>query len=505
MVLGLAACGGGGGGSSNSPSGDPQFAQQCAPSNPLAPASSRTGSLITEKQWVRSYFNDNYLWYDEVPNVNANASPYSNANDVYGSLSNYFRALKTPAKTPSGAFKDKFSFISTTEAWNQLSNSGVEAGYGIAWTAEPTDKTRGLRIAYIEPGSQAATAGLKRGDVLRSIDGVSVDIPRTDSKFAVLSEGVSPSQLNANHTFIFGRTGVADFSTSLTTSNITKQPVLTRSVVTAADGAKVGYVVFNDHIATAESQLIEAINYLKSQNVTDLVLDIRYNGGGYLYIASELAYMIAGSSSDGKVFEKLTYNAKRATETNSSDSATPFFSQSCILNSSFQCTDQKALPSLNLKRVYVLTQSDTCSASEAIINGLRGVDVDVHQIGKTTCGKPYGFTAKDNCGISYFPIEFKGANAKGFGDYPDGFIPGGDVGIPTALPGCVVADDLNKDLGDTTEGMLAAALNYRNTGACPTVTASRIEKAQGLPLASALSSLTLKNPLRENRILLPNR
>jgi carboxyl-terminal processing protease len=107
--------------------------------------------------------------------------------------------------------------------------------------------------------------------------------------------------------------------------------------------------------------------------------------------------------------------------------------------------------------------------------------------------------------MAYFPIEFKGANAKGFGDYPDGFIPGGNVSLPTALPGCVVADDLNKDLGDTSEGMLAAALNYRNTGTCPTVTASRIEKAQGLPLASALSRLTLKNPLRENRILLPNR
>jgi hypothetical protein len=90
----------------------------------------------------------------------------------------------------------------------------------------------------------------------------------------------------------------------------------------------------------------------------------------------------------------------------------------------------QSLPTLNLPRVFVLTGPDTCSASESVINSLQGVDVEVIQIGTTTCGKPYGFYPEDNCGTTYFTIEFQGVNAKGFGDYTDGFSPGG-TGAPS--------------------------------------------------------------------------
>src|SRR6185295_9132799 len=127
----------------------------------------------------------------------------------------------------------------------------------------------------------------------------------------------------------------------------------------------------------------------------------------------------------------------------------------------FQATStaNAALPTLDLSRVYVLTTSETCSASEAVINGLRGVDLDVRQIGGGTCGKPYGFAAQDNCGISYFPIEFEGVNAKGFGDYADGFVPNGSGA--TGIAGCAASDDLSQPLGSPDEGLLKAALAYR--------------------------------------------
>jgi hypothetical protein len=127
----------------------------------------------------------------------------------------------------------------------------------------------------------------------------------------------------------------------------------------------------------------------------------------------------------------------------------------------FQCTRADNLPALSLSRVYVLVSGSTCSASEAIINGLRGVDVDVRLIGNTTCGKPYGFFGQDNCGITYFPIEFQGVNAKGFGDYADGFIPGGTGATADNVAGCAANDDLDHALGDPAEGQLAAALAYR--------------------------------------------
>jgi hypothetical protein len=213
----------------------------------------------------------------------------------------------------------------------------------------------------------------------------------------------------------------------------------------------------------AEKQLIDAFNLFKSQGVNDLVLDMRYNGGGLLYIASQLAYMVAGPATAGKTFEQLVYNNKTAPE-----GPIPFRNTAYGFTSPRPAPAGMALPYLGLRRVTVLTTPGTCSASEAVINGLRGVDVEVNIIGGQTCGKPYGFTPVDNCGTTYFSIEFKGVNAKGFGDFADGF-----------APTCTVADDLGHSLGDTSESVLSAALAYRATNACPASTAAR---ARAVPM-----------------------
>ena len=104
----------------------------------------------------------------------------------------------------------------------------------------------------------------------------------------------------------------------------------------------------------------------------------------------------------------------------------------------------------------MLTSSDTCSASESIVNSLRGIDVQVVLVGETTCGKPYGFHRKDNCGLAFFPIEFQGFNAKNFGDYTAGF-----------APTCAVADDPTSRWAPPTRHLLKAALIHIDTGSCP--------------------------------------
>ena len=265
----------------------------------------------------------------------------------------------------------------------------------------------------------------------------------------------------------------------------------TTRVVTSPGGARVGYLVFNDHIASAEAPLINAITNLRAAAIDDLVLDLRYNGGGYLYLASELAYMIAGPGpTSGKVFEQLQFNNKRTADNQSASARTPFYDTSCFLDANFNCSQQNPLPTLGLSRVTVLTSAGTCSASEAIVNGLRGVGVEVRLIGDTTCGKPYGFTAKDNCGISYFPIEFKGVNANGYGDYADGF--------PATCP---ASDDLSHALGDVNENQLSAALYNLDTNACA------VAAARPQPNAAARTATTgrlLRGPERENRIALPH-
>jgi len=485
----LTACGGSSDDSGNRLASASQYAQQCAPTNPDAPAANRTGSLDTEKLWMRAYLGDAYLWYDEIPNVAPNAAQYSNTADVYGSLDNYFEALKTTALTPSGARKDRFSFLIPTDTSTALFDSGVEAGTGVNWRMLSSRAPRGLRVSYVTPGTEAATKGVLRGDTLVTVDGVSAD-DGTAAGVGVLNAALFPSDVGGTHTYVFNRAGVGQVSVSMTTAAITTKPVLNYSVIDTGAG-KVGNIVFTSHVAPAEAQLIEAFTALKAQGATDLVLDLRYNGGGYLYIASELAYMIAGPArTGGKVFEKLNYNAKRTSD--NAQAPYPFQSTS---------TANAALPTLDLARVYVLTTSETCSASESVINSLRGVDVDVRQIGSTSCGKPYGFAAQDNCGISYFPIEFQGVNAKGFGDYADGFTPNG-AGA-TGIAGCTAADDFTQPLGSANEGLLKAALGYRANGACP-VAASQ-ESPQALGVLAGRGAPLRGRPLLSNRFLRPSR
>ncbi len=469
------------------------YAQQCDPSNPVAPSANKSGSLTIEKQWMAAYLNENYLWYSEIPaTVDPNAAAYTgpmtslNPFGVPLPLSNYFQALKTPALTASGAKRDKFSFTYSTADWTALSQSGQTYGYGIEWATFASIPPRRWVVAMVQPNSPAAAAGIVRGDEITSADGVDFV---NGSNTAVLNAALLPATVGESHSFTFKTVSGSTRSSNIASANVTIVPVpIAKSC--PAGGQKIGYLLFTDHIATSEQQLINSINQLKAQGVSDLVLDLRYNGGGYLYIASELAYMIAGPvTTGGKIFEKLQYNDKRVAD--NAAPATPFYNTSCILDANFNCTNQQPLPYLGLSRVYVLAEGGTCSASESVINSLRGVGVDVKIIGSTTCGKPYGFTAKDNCGVSYFPIEFKGTNNVGYGDYSDGF-----------TANCAVADDFSRQLGDPTESMFAGALALRSTGLCPggSVPLAKGEAAMSNP---APSYALLKPPVRENRILLP--
>jgi hypothetical protein len=253
---------------------------------------------------------------------------------------------------------------------------------------------------------------------------------------------------------------------TLTSEEIFNDPVPVVGSFTT-DSGTVGYLLFNDHSAVAETELDSAISSLSAQGVDDLILDLRYNGGGYLDIASEAAYMVANPTlTAGKIFERMEFNSKHVgvnPVTGGSITPTPFHTRR-------QFDGNSPLPTLSLNRVYVITGPGTCSASEAIINGLRGAGVQVYQIGSTTCGKPYGFYPTDNCGTTYFSIQFRGENDAGFGDYSDGFSPANTASnAGTLVPGCSVADDFGHELGDPEERRIAAALAFRasNNQNCP--------------------------------------
>jgi len=518
VFVSLFSCGGGGGGGGTGGTqisrAVPWTAGVFQPSSSLAAqcASPRTGtdpgtgalfpdrqgSVASENDWLRSWTNELYLWFDEVPDSNPNNTATTAA---------YFDLLKTPATTASGNPKDKFHFTMATADWQALAQSGVSAGYGVQWVVLAQQPPRRVVAAYTEPDSPATAhaANLARGAEVITVDGVDVVNDDTRSGVDTLNAGLFPTAAGQMHTFTVRDSGASTTRTiTMQSAAVTSTPVQNVHTIATAIGP-VGYMLFNDHLATAESALISGFNSLKAAAVTDLVLDIRYNGGGYLDIADEVAYMIAGAGpTAGRTFESTVFNSKNPTTdpvTGKPLAPIPFHTTT----QGFSTTRGQALPTLNLQRVYLLTGSGTCSASESIINGLRGVNVQVIQIGSTTCGKPYGFYPQDNCGTTYFSIEFQGVNDQGFGNYPDGFSPqntASNAGV--SVPGCSIADDFTNALGDPSEGRLSAALAYRVGGACPAPSGLGPQTqilAKRARAGAEGDGLLYRSPWRENRIL----
>ena len=507
----LSSCGGGGGGSDSTPPPPPPggsgwqpgvfldastFRNQCEnPRSGTDPATNQPfldvqGTTLDENNFLRSYSDNTYLWYSEIVDQDPG---------LFDDPFVYFDQLRTVALTPSGQPKDKFHFTYPSDEWFQLSQSGVSAGYGANWALLSAAPPREIVVAYTEPNSPATNlpVPIERGARILTIDGEDV---ANGNDVDTLNAGLFPAGPGELHTFEILDLGQATSRVvQLTSANITSDPVQNVGFVDTPTG-RIGYMLFNDHILTAEDALVDAVNQLNTFGIDDLILDIRYNGGGFLFIASQLAYMIGGpQATAGQPFETLQFNDKHPVTnpvTGEALQPTPFYNVTIT---------SQALPVLDLptRRVYVLTGPGTCSASEAIMNGLRGVGVDVFQIGSTTCGKPYGFYPEGNCGTTYFTIQFRGVNAMDFGDYSDGFSPQNTVSTAgTLVPGCSVVDDFASQLGDPAEARFAAALTYRDTGTCPALTgvAGTGFSKLGTP-TTRRDGVVVKSPWLSNRIM----
>ncbi len=500
LALAAAACGGGGGGgagtanSSSPPAGSgptwtqgvfqpaSTFENRCAVvrtgnDSQGKPFPDQAGSLAQELFWLRSWTNKTYLWNTEVLDQN----PAGFADRLA-----YFNVLKTNAITASGKLKDQFHFALATADYLAQTTSAPEAGYGAEIHVFAGSPPRDVRVLYTAPGTPATdllngTPKLTRGASLLTVDGVDVvNGGGTQAQIDTLNNGTFPRTAGESHTFTVRYPDNSQRTITLVSASLVEAPVNRQAVLTTSSG-KVGYILLNTFSPfSSEKALVDSIAALKTQGVNDVVLDLRYNGGGLLAVASQLSYMVAGPArTAGRVFERLQFNAAAGTQdpvSGGANAPTPFYNTGL----GFSVQSGAAIQSLDLPRVYVLSTSNTCSASESVINGLRGADVDVVLIGGATCGKPYGFYPADNCGQTYFSIQFKGINDKSFGDYADGFAPANSSSVfSVKIPGCAVADDMAHELGDSSEAMLSAALGYRANGSCP------VPPANGLSAASA--------------------
>ena len=440
--------------------------------------SSQPGTQADEKGLIRAATEETYLWNKEVPALNASDYPTVVA---------YFDALKTPALTASGQIKDRFHFSYPKETWEALS-SGVELGYGITWSAGANKIPRSWRVAMVDAGSAAAAAGVRRGDTLTMIDGVDFVNRGEVDIVAAFNAALTPAKSGERHTMTLWRNR-ASYAVTLTAGTVSVASVQNTRVIDTPDG-KTGYLTFNSHNAPAEKQLYDAVTTFATAGVTALVVDLRYNGGGQITIASQLAYMIAGpDASKNKTFMHYTTNGRL-----NPGRPTPFIGISQGQFATQTLPFGTPLPHLDLKRVTVLTGGGTCSASEALINGLRGIDIEVRQVGGRTCGKPYAFIPFSNCGTTYFMVQYQGLNQKGWGDFDDGF-----------APDCAGADDMDHALGDPAEGLLDAALRLNAGQAC--VMASSLRQGGRASTAAAeqaapdAATVRLRSPMKEIAVM----
>ena len=413
-----------------------------------------------QKNWVRSWLNENYLFYLDAPLTTIDPNTYT------GTVDQLF--LDYTIRGVPG--KDRFSFVLSQSDADAVFQSGTATSVGFTLRRD-TDNGGIIRIAYVDPNGPAASAGFARGMVLASVDGVatstSIPLKQFDQLFnsapGTLSVvGVRDTLLGPEHTL------------TVASANFSTLPLIVDAVL---PGTTTGYLAYNSFATpVGELQLADAFKRFAAAGVTDLVVDLRYNGGGFIDIAAQLGYLVAGQSqSSGKVFETLAFNDKRS----AANVNIGFISTITRLFGN-DARAGEPLNALNLRRVSVLTSGSTCSASEAFISALRGIDIEVVLVGGTTCGKPYGFNQADNCTLAFFGLEFEGRNNKG--------VVTPVTGIPVTCP---ASDDLDHALGDPAEGMLATALSYQVARSCPPPTLMAASATMPTVADSAQSSASI--------------
>ena len=413
------------------------------------------GELLHELFWLRSWMNETYLFFDQVTDRNPND---------FTDVDAYFDELVVSPPT------DRFSFLQTTEDFETRSSGAPTFGYGAQFAVLNNALPRDWRVSFTQAGSPAETGGLTRGARILSIDGVDFINGNSQADVDTIVAGLFPESIGESHVFELRYPDGSEREITISSTSLAIEPVNVVDVIPQGN-RNVGYLHFNSFgPRTGEAQLIEAFETFENAQIDDLVLDLRYNGGGLLFLSAQLGYMIAGSQSSNRVFYEQEFNNRDPGRNPiSGERVSPILFQDETIGFTDDVEPGRDLPTVSLNRVFVLTTDRSCSASEAVMNGLIGIGVDAIQIGTRTCGKATGQFPTDNCGTTFVPLHFRGVNAVGFGDYDGGFAPGEMTGSAgPVINGCPVNDDLSNPLGDPNEAQFAAALNFAETGTCNT-------------------------------------
>lgn len=361
---------------------------------------------------------DIYLWYNQIPS-NFNPRQYADPDKV-------MQAIRAFSQEPGfNEPVDRWSFGIKQSVWDDVS-SGVAGDFGmnVFFRAEGD-----LRVKNVEPNSAAGKAGIKRGWRITKINN-NTNMTTSNADFIVNAVWGS-----AASSFTFTKPDNSSVDVNLTAGSYVEDPVYMDTVYTIGT-KKVGYFVFNSFLGDTTqiySDFNKLFNRFATEGVDDVIVDLRYNGGGYVSVQQKLANYLVPSAGDGNTMMSQEFNNKYA-----------------IYNETYEF---QKIGNLNLNRIFFIVSDNTASASELLINNLEPF-MEVKIVGPSaTYGKPVGYFNIPVGDWYVFPVSFRSTNKLGQGNYFGG--------IQTDKQ---TADGIDKDFGDQDEASLNSIIKYINSG-----------------------------------------
>jgi len=392
-------------------------------------AQGRSCAPILQNVFVRDVMQDMYLWYREIPQVDIVS---------FDSPEAYLEAIRYRP------LDQTFTYITTAQANTAFYSDSRFVGFGFSTLLNASGQ---LQITQVFPGSSADRAGMRRGDRITQIGGS----PVSGLPGGQISSALGPAEPGVARDLSWVSPDGGSHQKTLVKQLVTI-PTVSLTQVIDVDGRKVGYVFFRNFVEPSFDALDQAFAQLRGAGVSELVLDLRYNGGGLVSVARHLASLIGGPRTEGQVLANYVHNDRNA-----------------FRNETIRF--EHAANALSLNRVVVITTHASASASELVINALRPY-MPVVVVGDRTYGKPVGQYSFTFCQKVLAAVSFSLQNANGEGDYFEGL-----------RPTCAAADDVGHQLGDVEEASLREALAFIRTGACSPSQDTRALRAR--PAASA--------------------
>ncbi|MGD0582832.1 MAG: S41 family peptidase [Bacteroidales bacterium] len=369
---------------------------------------------IEARDMLYDIMNQYYLWYDSMPAV---------VKDNYSTPYTLLDAMMYKVR-------DKWSFIETYDGF-LARYTGTFVGHGILIGLDPSDLAR---IAEIYKGADLYSKGVRRGWIIKTLNGTDLAPILLAGNETAYDNLIGPSTAGITNTFVFQTPAGKDSTITTTKESFTLNTVIDADTFHLGSEI-VGHIVFDQFIPPANDELNTAFGYFQNCNITKLIVDLRYNGGGDLGVLTNMASYIAGSSHSNSNFVSINFNNKNSDQ-----------------NSTYKFVS--FANAVNVSQVVFITTRNTASASEDLINGLKPVFTDLITLGDTTDGKPVGMVGmQDSIYYMFWPIMFKVVNSLGNGDFYSGF-----------APAKYVIDDITHDFSDRNEACLKEALYYLQNG-----------------------------------------